>query len=121
MSDIQAMLWMGFLFALRCIVPIVLTLVIGYLMNKLVDSWEAEEARSKTEAGVQNCQSMNNVSHRFRPNRIDCWTFRNCEASDCPAYKNTAIVCWQKKQATLGYMPEACQNCPIYAQIGTAV
>ena len=47
MNDFQATAVMVALFALRCVLPMVLMLAIGYGMNKLVDHWEREEAAAK--------------------------------------------------------------------------
>ena len=43
MNEISATILLVFLFALRCLLPLVITLAIGYLMNRLVEHWQAEE------------------------------------------------------------------------------
>ena len=49
MSDIQAAGTIILFFALRCIAPLVVTVGIGYLMNRLVARWEAEETAVKEQ------------------------------------------------------------------------
>jgi hypothetical protein len=46
MNTSQATFTMALLFALRCFLPLVLALGIGYAMNRQVDKWEAEAAGS---------------------------------------------------------------------------
>lgn len=94
MSESGATFVMILLFALRCVVPLVLTILIGWLMNRLVDKWEAEEAVR---------------------------VFHHCEVTDCPAYENTAVPCWQTKITSSGQLPAKCETCPIYTQSAPAV
>ena len=50
MYDLQATTVMSGLFALRCIVPLLLTVGLVRLMNRLVERWAAEEAVRETGA-----------------------------------------------------------------------
>ena len=43
MNEIETTTVFFAFFALRCIVPLLLTLTIGIAMNRLVDRWQAEE------------------------------------------------------------------------------
>ncbi len=53
--NFQAIPTLILIFALRCLVPLLLTLLIGWAMNRLVDKWENEEVRTKR--GQQSLQS----------------------------------------------------------------
>jgi hypothetical protein len=53
MSEFNAALVMIALFALRCVVPLALTLGLGYVMNRLVDRWE----RRRCQAGDRGTRS----------------------------------------------------------------
>jgi hypothetical protein len=44
MNDLQATGVLIFLFALRCLLPLLLTLGIGYLMNWQVERWQEQDA-----------------------------------------------------------------------------
>ncbi|MCP5095857.1 MAG: hypothetical protein GY943_09910 [Chloroflexi bacterium] len=112
MSEGQATIWTIVLFALRCVVPIMLTMVIGYLMNKLVDKWEAEEA---AQANFPLAQVGNDNMLAIKPALGWCWEYHGCGESNCPAYMNTKQVCWQMKMAGDGRLAATCQQCGYYA------
>lgn len=44
MNTLQSTLVLFTLFTLRCLIPLFITLAIGYLMNSQVTRWQAEEA-----------------------------------------------------------------------------
>ena len=50
MNGFDATLVMIALFALRCVFPLVLTAGLGYLMNRLVERWEAGPRAADTGA-----------------------------------------------------------------------
>lgn len=97
MNDLLATTVLILLFALRCMLPLVLTLLIGYSMNRLVTRWQAEEQASmKVET---------------------CWETKNCppeQRDNCPVYRQTGVACWQVKQQLTGVLPQACLECPLY-------
>ena len=114
MNEFQATGLLILLFALRFVVPILFTIGLGYLMNRLVDHWEAEEeAVQKGEAkpaSPERAISLPKID-------IPCWVFRNCEPSsriDCPAFQNSALPCWLARMEAEGSMPKACASCPLY-------
>ena len=49
MEETQATAVLILMFALRCIAPLLITLAIGYLMNRLVDRWQAEDAAREVD------------------------------------------------------------------------
>jgi hypothetical protein len=79
---------LSFLFALRCVLPLLITLTVAYLMNRLVDRWEAEE-RAKSQ---------------HLPDRHQY----------CPTYKQWGSLCWLARLRREGTLPAECAACPIY-------
>lgn len=121
MNEFGATFTMIFLFALRCVVPVVLTVVIGWLMNRLVDRWEAEETAVIDQPKPQRPQpAPSGTPRRAIPAMINCWVFNNCDASDCVAFENTAVSCWKTKLSPSGQLPAKCVTCPIYVQSAPA-
>lgn len=116
MSESQEALVLVGLFALRCIAPLLLTMAIGYLMNRLADRWEAEDARRQlpeaytgTPAGEDN--QLESV--RLRP----CWLFKKCDPEkrkNCPAYQRPGLPCWLAHLRANGNLTTECPDCPIY-------
>ncbi len=111
MSELKEAALLAGLFALRCIAPLLLTLAIGYLMNRLVDRWEAEDARQLAE-GLQP------ESDGFFPSvKLPCWVFKNCDPeskANCPAFQQPGLPCWLAHLRHSGKLPNGCPDCPIY-------
>ena len=119
MSELESSVVFTLLFALRCVFPLALTIVIGYLMNRLVDRWEAEEAISLQE-GIEIVQETKSSEGIKLPVvTLPCWLVRKCDPvkrDNCPAFKQQGIPCWQARLRVEGQMPDTCPTCPIYAQ-----
>ncbi|MCA9927044.1 MAG: hypothetical protein KC419_01150 [Anaerolineales bacterium] len=115
MNESTATLTMILLFALRCIAPLLLTIFIGWAMNRMVAKWEAEEAvKSVQPEPVLPKPLPSKPNRQSRPSFINCWILRSCESTDCEAYENTAVTCWQAKLKVSGHLPERCEECPLY-------
>lgn len=102
MTELQATLLMSMFFALRCMVPFLLTVAIGYTMNRLVSRWRSEEAAAA--------------------NGTPCWEAQNCPPQkrlNCPTYYETQVRCWQMHRLSDGSLPEACQACPLYSRVAS--
>ena len=117
MSDTQVAGTVILFFALRCIAPLVITLAIGYLMNRLVDRWEAEEtAEEELVAGVQPAIPATKAADSTARG-IPCWILRNCDAEKrvtCPAHREQSLPCWIARLMSEGTLPASCPDCPIY-------
>jgi hypothetical protein len=112
MNEIEAAGTIILFFALRCIVPLAITLGIGYLMNRLVDRWEAEEAEVVVESAVPSLEKTDSTSRK-----IPCWIVRNCDEEQraaCPAYLNQSMPCWIARLLHEGVQPSSCPDCPVY-------
>jgi hypothetical protein len=109
MNEFQATTVIVALFALRCVVPFLLLLAIGYGMKRLAARWEREEATQALEV-IQT--------------KIPCWVFNNCDEKKraaCPAYLNSSLACWAARAQAEGQPPAGCANCSFYrAQTGVA-
>jgi hypothetical protein len=96
------------LFALRCIVPLGITLVVGYAMTRLYARWEAK-------AGVKPQVAR---QHVLRPaNSPACWSVRDCNPASrakCPAYQHSELTCWSARMMTEGTLPPACPTCRLF-------
>ncbi len=100
MTELQATLTMSLFFALRCMVPFLLTLAIGYVMNRLVSRWQAEEnaaAHSAPCRKVQKCPPE--------------------KRQHCVSFYETQIPCWQMHRLSNGSLPETCLVCPIHSRL----
>lgn len=110
MSETQAVGVMLALFALRCILPLAVTLGIAYLMNRQVARWEAAAQREAAQAaGVPVVQ--------LQPQK-PCWEVRQCtpaRRAACPAYQRQGEACWAVRQRNEGALPAGCATCPLYA------
>lgn len=67
MNTFQSTIVLSILFTLRCLIPLLLTLAIGYLMNAQVTRWQAEEAAATILPG-QLTPSAGHIS----PDQPDC-------------------------------------------------
>jgi hypothetical protein len=116
MNDFQAISVMIALFALRCVVPFVLLMVIGYAMNRLVRHWENEESA----AGVTRPSiPLAMVAQTAPPakSKIPCWLLNNCDEKTravCPAYADQSVACWVARLRADGRLPARCATCSLY-------
>ncbi|MCA9872894.1 MAG: hypothetical protein KC441_04550 [Anaerolineales bacterium] len=116
------------LFALRCILPLALTIGIGYLMNRMVDKWEREAAAQQAdekpapETGPVPAPApvITAVAKEKRPSiALPCWVTRNCDPARraaCPACQQRDKPCWVARLAAEGVLPATCPTCPVYQQ-----
>ena len=115
MNEWQAMLVMAGLFALRCILPLLVTIGLGYLMNRLVDRWEAEEelAAEKTPPPRRAPEPAIVTAILSLP----CWLMNNCppeRREGCPAFHARGVPCWQARERAEDALPANCPDCPRY-------
>ena len=121
MSDYQATAVIVALFLLRCIAPLVLTLVVGSAMNRLVDRWQAADELKVIEQEDLTVQptKRGRLGASLPVITIPCWILRNCEPearTDCPAFQHPGLPCWMVRSSKDGLLPAACPDCPIYSQ-----
>ena len=124
MDELQSSLVLAALFALRCVAPFVFTLAIGYIMNRLVDRWQAEEEAERQAVPESPATVMPAEGSRLPVRTIPCWLLRRCDAekrASCPAPKQPGLPCWLVKMRVEGSLPEDCPDCPIYSDAGIAI
>lgn len=119
MNGFEATLVMIALFALRCVAPLAITAGLGYLMNRLVERWETEEALEKPEqVPVPTTRPV-----RREPQPVlsllslPCWVTNSCpeeKRKRCPACERDDVPCWQARKAAEGALPANCPDCPRY-------
>lgn len=101
MNEILALIF-GLL--IRLAIPISLTVLVAYLLQRVDKRWQAEAKQisvSSTASGVP------------------CWERHNCSAekrSGCPAYKNSQIPCWQQFRDPGGRLREGCLGCDVFRE-----
>lgn len=124
MKEIEATGVMVLLFALRCVVPLLFTIGIGYLMNRLVDHWEAEEqAAGEVPAPQPAPQPALTTSRKEPALNLPCWILRNCDAdarASCPGAQSN-LPCWIARMRADGALPANCPDCPIYQRAHPAL
>ena len=107
------------LFALRCILPLAITLAFGYVMNRLVDRWQAEDL-AKAQPDLEAEEMIPIFPRELKLPTIDipCWVFNNCEEKqreNCVAYQQPDKPCFTARMQAEGNLPEKCADCEIYA------
>lgn len=117
MSEWQATFVMVGLFALRCIVPLLVTVGLGYLMNRLVDRWEAEEETAPQMAPQPQPRRAPEPAVVTAILSVPCWLMNNCSPErreNCPAFQAQSALCWQARERAEGALPTDCADCPRY-------
>lgn len=120
MNELQASIVMIGLFALRCVVPLLLVMALGHMMNRLLDRWAAEEVAQEPDATAPALPSVtaNGGARAPVPSlSLPCWITRSCEKEtcrNCAAYRRRGIPCWQARLIEEGKLPETCPTCPRY-------
>ena len=116
MNEFQATAVIVALFALRCIVPIVLVFAIGYGMKKLVRHWENEDARQSQQPPAAIPLPMA-ARAAAPPKSLPCWVLNNCDETTrnaCPAYASPSLACWVARLRATGQVPAKCAGCDLY-------
>ena len=117
MSELRAAGVILLFFALRCIVPLVITAAIAFFMNRLVDRWEAEEAALKAAPTVTPEKGQTATAVKKAPCNLTCWLVRSCDQqkrANCPAYLEPTLPCWIARMLAEGALPESCSDCQVY-------
>lgn len=115
MNEWQAMFVMIGLFVLRCILPLLVTVGLGYLMNRLVDRWEAEEEVERQRAPQPQKRPDPAVVTAILS--VPCWLMNSCppdRRENCPAFQSQGIPCWSARERAEGALPANCPDCPRY-------
>lgn len=120
MDNFAGTVTMALLFVLRCVVPLALTLLLSWAMDRVVARWEAEEAATAVTANPEPAPPESELVIPLRPNMtqlVKCWVFRECGHTDCSAFQNSEMLCWQLKIEETGQLPAACRQCAYYQKM----
>jgi hypothetical protein len=93
------------MFFLRLGVPILISIVIGYLLRRLDDRWEAEAQQEAIQR------------KKLTAARKACWEEKGCSEerrARCPASRVTDIPCWLARMRAENRLPALCTSCPRY-------
>lgn len=119
MNDFQATTVLVALFALRCVLPIMLMAAIAYGMKRLVKHWEREEAGAFGSQPAIPLPMIATPIEQSPKITIPCWVFNDCDEGvreTCPAYITKAPLCWLARLGSDGRVSAKCANCPLYTE-----
>lgn len=118
MNEIEATAVMVGLFALRCVVPLLITIGLGRLMNRLIERWAAEEEEAQRQrTGAPLPAPVPPQPGASPALSVPCWIFNKCDESQrqrCAAYRRQGIPCWRARLIEEGKLPDNCPTCPRY-------
>ncbi len=122
MAGLRDMLLIFAILVLRILVPLGITLILGYLLNRLCERWQAEaEAGSRTWVQTERAaEGMRPALRIAPPPDAPCWVVQDCDPpsrANCPAYLQSEIPCWLARLKAEGALPSSCPTCPLFTQI----
>jgi len=99
---------------LRIAIPIGITALLGWFLNRLDARWQAEANLSRRFLREAFGEIQATLIDRTQPDSIQpCWEHMNCSPSvrdNCPVYGNLGILCWEFFTAN-GTLRSKCQDC----------
>lgn len=122
MNEFQAIGLLATLFALRCIIPLLITIGLCYLMNRMVDRWRAED-EAALAASARRAMIRPGLERAAAQDQRPCWLLKQCDSvrrDNCPAYQQSDLPCWLARLRAEGQLPATCPGCPIYLQRAAA-
>ncbi len=93
------------LFVLRIGLPLTVSLLIGHLLSKLDEKWQADELARQTAS---------TPAKRTAP---PCWEVKGCDAAAreaCPGYLLRPLPCWLAHRRVTGRLPQRCFTCQVF-------
>lgn len=93
--------------ALRIALPVAGTVLIVLWLRWLDARWQ-EEAEGHVAAGTALLPKVM---------RLPCWEINQCSPerrSNCPAYQNGNVPCWQLFRSPEGQLKEECLGCEVF-------
>ena len=106
MDAVQGFLIAAGWFVLRFGLPIMVTIVICKLFQKMDLRWMVESKAYREKAGIADMMPA-----------IRCWAFNDCseeKKKECHAYQNKNIPCWQLFRSQTGELKEDCLGCGVF-------
>mgnify|MGYP001166023528 FL=1 len=122
MNEFQGTAVIVALFALRCVLPFVLMMALGYGMKRLVRHWENEEtAQPQGQPSIPLPLAAKPLAARPTAKSsaaLPCWITKNCDEKTrnaCPAYASPSLACWVARLRADGQIPAKCAGCELYS------
>jgi hypothetical protein len=108
------------IFVLRLGVPLAITLLVGYWLNRLDARWQAEAQAQWKTSQMQPEPIRSKFLERVNQ---PCWLVKDCPPAACiycPAFRQAQFPCWLVRRSPEGRLPEACYGCEVflYGQLG---
>jgi len=117
MNEFQGTAVIMALFALRCVMPFVLMLALGYGMKRLVRHWDSQEARQSPAQPAIPLPVVARPASKPATPALPCWVLNNCDEKTrdtCPAYISPLLACWVARLRADGQVPARCAGCALY-------
>ncbi len=110
-QTIQDILVIAGMFFLRIGLPLLITMGVGYLIQRWL---EPKAVHEQFEGMIRSAQEQRAASAMIRP----CWEIKNCPAearATCAAGQQADIPCWLARQIDGQPLPEGCAMCKVRA------
>lgn len=99
------------MFALRLGVPVLLTIAICHVLDRL-------SVKRAAQIGAQRQARLRAAPHEGKLVRqLQCWEIKRCEEAtraECPAYKRPNLPCWLALQLAGCQLSDECKSCSMY-------
>jgi hypothetical protein len=108
------------MFFLRIGVPVIVTLGVGYWLEKKLRPADTQTAQREIRRGT--IIPSPRVSRRAGSSSVQavpCWDVKHCDPvarEQCAAYKRPDLPCWLALQAAGGKVRAECADCELYTQ-----
>lgn len=97
---------------LRFGLPIIMTILVVRFFKRLDERWAAEGENYRKEIGIA-----------ISPQKVRCWLLNNCpeeKYTNCEAYQNQSIPCWQHFRGANRELKERCMGCAVFRGVPMA-
>jgi hypothetical protein len=99
------------MFALRLGVPVVLTIAVCHVLDRL-------SVKRAEQIGAQRRANLRATAHEGKVVRqLQCWEIKRCDEATraaCPAYQRPNLPCWLALQLAGCQLSEQCLTCSLY-------
>ncbi len=99
------------MFVVRIGVPVAITLVLGWWLEKKLRPPETDQNSKIIQLDTARQAKSSKVI------QLHCWDFKHCDAAhvaQCAAYKHPELPCWLAIQVEGGKVREECFTCALY-------
>jgi hypothetical protein len=120
MGELRDVLLILAIFALRVLIPLGITLALGYLLNRLCERWQAATETRGAPLSEEAAQGTQPALRIALPPDVPCWTVQKCDPANranCPAYLQPEIPCWLARLRAEGALPSPCPTCPLFTRV----